>query len=424
MNESGATGMNRRATVALLLAVFAAAVGYGVVLPVLPLLLESFLPSASFSSIGWHSGALTAIYAGAPLLFAPLWGRWSDRRGRRSILLLGVVGFGATLAVTAFAPSIGWLYTARFLNGAFAAAILPTAQAFVADRAVSDGWRAERFAWLGMASIAGFFVGPMLGGIVLQWGSSVSSNTSTAQLIALPFLISAGLALLGAVGLITLEGGSESPAQPSDKNETVRRRAATLQLLFLAGLVAAGVAAFEVVLALRGRSPGMTPYQVGIMFAECSMVMFAVQGLVFSPLVAPSSTAKLITPTLVIMATGLFLVPYAETFAAQLVVIGSVAAGAGVLTPTLTYWTSLVSGGAQGAELGRQAAAASLGQTVGSAAGGVLYAAGTAPEMGFLLLGGLILAAAAASLRLGPRLLAAGIDANGTAAATSGSGSH
>ncbi|TIX84595.1 MAG: MFS transporter, partial [Mesorhizobium sp.] len=102
-----------------------------------------------------------------------------------------------------------------------------------------------------------------------------------------------------------------------------------MQLLFLAGLVAAGVAAFEVVLALRGRSLGMTPYQVGIMFAECSMVMFAVQGLVFSPLVAPSSTAKLITPTLVIMATGLFLVPYAETFAAQLVVIGSVAAGAG-----------------------------------------------------------------------------------------------
>ncbi|RUV73214.1 MAG: MFS transporter [Mesorhizobium sp.] len=85
MNESGATGTNRRATVALLLAVFAAAVGYGVVLPVLPLLLESFLPSASFSSIGWHSGALTAIYAGAPLLSAPLWGRWSDRRGRRSL---------------------------------------------------------------------------------------------------------------------------------------------------------------------------------------------------------------------------------------------------------------------------------------------------------------------------------------------------
>ncbi|RUV73215.1 MAG: hypothetical protein EOR30_17760 [Mesorhizobium sp.] len=167
----------------------------------------------------------------------------------------------------------------------------------------------------------------MLGGIVLQWGSTVSSNTSTAQLSALPFLISAGLTLLGAVGLVTLERSSEFPAQPSDKNETVRRRAATL-LLFLAGLVAAGVAAFEVVLALRGRSLGMTPYQVGIMFAECSLVMFAVQGLVFSPLVAPSWTAKLITPTLVIMATGLFLVPYAETFAAQLVAIGTVAAGA------------------------------------------------------------------------------------------------
>ncbi|WP_087004722.1 MFS transporter [Rhizobium sullae] len=406
MSEQATIGLSRRATAALLFAVFTAAVGYGVVLPVLPHVVEGLSSSASAGSIGWHTGFLAAVYAGAPLLFAPFWGWLSDCYGRRPVLLAGLVGFGATLAVTAFASSLLWLYAGRFLNGAFTAAILPAAQAFVGDRAVSDAWRARRFAWLGMASIAGFFIGPMLGGIVFQAGSTISGSMPAAQFLALPFLFSAGLAFISAVGIAGLDQGSAPLAPPPDRVTKDWHRATVAHLLVLAGFVAMGTTAFEVGLALRGRALGMTPYQVGIMFAECSLVMFAVQALVFSPLMMPSSTAKLILPAFAIMGAGLLLVAYAEAFAAQLIAVGAVAAGAGVLIPVLTYWISLGAGDAQGAELGRKAAVESFGQALGSAGVGYIAGAGAAPSLEFLLPAGLVLTAAAASLNLARRLSA------------------
>ena len=404
MSEVRDICLSPRSTAVLLFAVFAVSVGYGVVLPVLPRVVESMSPAASMDGISRHTGFLTAVYAGAPLLFAPLWGFLSDRHGRRPILLIGLGGFGATLALSALAPSLSWLYAGRFLNGVFAAAILPAAQALVADRAVSDSWRARRFAWIGMASITGFFVGPMLGGLVLQVGSVGPMSMPPAQFLRLPFLLSAGLALLGASAIFALDSGSRSLASAGRQGQDAANRSAVRRLLLLAGAVAAGIAAFEVGLALRGRSLDMTPFQIGIMFAECSLVMFAVQAVVFSPLVAPSATPKLVAPALAIMGASLFILPYAEDFWAQLLVVGAVAASAGVLTPILTYWISLRAGSAQGVELGREAAVASFGQALGSAGGGMLFAFEGVPDLGFLLPSGLILIAAAASLGLPRRL--------------------
>jgi MFS family permease len=397
-------GMSRRATMMLLFAVFAATVGYGVALPVLPHVVESLTP-ASPDSVGWHTGLLTAVYAGAPLLFAPLWGWWSDRHGRRNVLLLGLGGFGVTLALSALAPSLPWLYGGRFLNGAFAAAILPAAQALVADSAVSEAWRARRLAWIGMASITGFFIGPMLGAVVLQLGGDSADSMPPAQLLALPFLLSAGLAWLGVGGILRLEAGSAAAAVLPDREPGTPRRPGIPPLLLLAGVVAAGIAAFEVGLALRGRALGMEPYRIGIMFAECSLIMFAVQAIVFSPLVAPAMTAKLIAPALAIMGASLFLVPFAEDFVMQALAVGGVAASAGILTPILTYWISRGAGVAQGVELGRQAAVTSFGQMLGSAGAGILFGLEKIPDLGFLLPGVAAVIAAAASLRLARLLL-------------------
>jgi len=225
-----------------------------------------------------------------------------------------------------------------------------------------------------------------------------------AQFLRLPFLLSAGLALLGASAIFALDSGSRSLASAGRQGQDAANRSAVRRLLLLAGAVAAGIAAFEVGLALRGRSLDMTPFQIGIMFAECSLVMFAVQAVVFSPLVAPSATPKLVAPALAIMGASLFILPYAEDFWAQLLVVGAVAASAGVLTPILTYWISLRAGSAQGVELGREAAVASFGQALGSAGGGMLFAFEGVPDLGFLLSAGLILIAAAASLGLPRRL--------------------
>jgi len=158
-------------------------------------------------------------------------------------------------------------------------------------------------------------------------------------------------------------------------------------------------------LALRGKQElGLTPYQIALMFTECSLVMFVMQAIVFSPWFKPDSTRWLIAPALSVLAAGLFLVPWASDFTLTLVVIGAVAASAGVLSPILTYWISAKAGSAQGWELGKQTAAASLGVTVGSVAGGLLFNVAALPGASFILTAGLTLLGLLLSLGL-PHLL-------------------
>jgi predicted MFS family arabinose efflux permease len=141
-----------------------------------------------------------------------------------------------------------------------------------------------------------------------------------------------------------------------------------------------------------------------MMFTECSLVMLIVQAVVFSPWIKPETTRWFIAPALAVLAAGLFLVPHASSFAVMLVVIGAVAASAGVLSPILTYWISSKADKAQGAELGKQTAAASLGAAIGSAGGGLLFNVAALPGASFVLVAGLTVLGFLISLSL-PNLL-------------------
>ena len=153
----------------------------------------------------------------------------------------------------------------------------------------------------------------------------------------------------------------------------------------------------------------MSAYQIALMFTECSLVMFVMQALVFSPWFKIEATRWLIAPALAVLAVGLFLVPWASNFTLMLVVIGAVAASAGILSPILTYWISAKAGSAQGWELGKQTAAASLGVTVGSVAGGLLFNVAALPGASFILTAGLAALGFLLSLAL-PHKLVSPID--------------
>ena len=140
------------------------------------------------------------------------------------------------------------------------------------------------------------------------------------------------------------------------------------------------------------------------MFTECSLVMFVVQAIVFSPWFNPAMTRWLMAPTLAVLALGLYLVPRADNFTLMMVVISAVAASAGILSPIITYWISARAGSAQGWELGKQAAASSLGATVGSAAGGLLFTVTVPAGASFVLAALLAVLGLVLSLKL-PNLL-------------------
>jgi predicted MFS family arabinose efflux permease len=130
------------------------------------------------------------------------------------------------------------------------------------------------------------------------------------------------------------------------------------------------------------------------------VVMFAVQAIVFSPWIRPETTRWFIAPALGMLAVGLLLVPLASNFTLMLVVIGAVAGSAGILSPILTYWVSNKAGRAQGAQLGKQTAASSLGAAVGSAAGGLLFDVAWLPGASFVFAAALALIGALLSLGL------------------------
>ncbi len=405
---TGSTGigpLSWRALVAVMLAMFAVTVGYGIVLPILPFMIERIAGSADPATLPQHTGLLTGTYILAIFLFAPLWGRISDRWGRRPVILLGLSGFAATLFPFLSADSVPQLYMGRFLAGLFAAAITPVAYALVGDHAPSKEWRAHRFALINAAGTAGFFVGPVLSGIVFRALRELFP-AGPEQAFSAPFIATSALALLAALAIWGLV--PRSRRMEPDRTLAVDKRHGRMvmaRLWAIAFVTAVAIGTFEVGLSLRGKQIlGLDAYRLGMMFAECSLVMFVVQALVFSPLVKPEMTRRLLAPGLVLLSAGLMAVPFAGSYITMTVVVALVAASAGILSPIVTYWISLRAGDKQGAELGRATAAASLGQAFGSAAGGVLFDVPHLPNAAFVAATVMVLAGFAASLGL-PRLL-------------------
>ena len=392
----------------LMASVFTVSMGFGVVLPLLPFLIERLLGAGvEAGEVSRSTGLLTALYMLSLFVFAPFWGRVSDRHGRRLVLLVGLIGFGATMLVFAFVDSLVAVYAERVLSGLFAAAVTPVALAAVGDLAATEETRARRLTFVSLAGISGFLLGPMLGVFIARVGADMVSTADPMGSLALPLAATAVLAfaVAGAAVFALPRIWRKDRLARLDLTVSATSRWLIPNLLILGFIVAAGVGVFEVGLALRGKQElGMTPAQIALMFTECSLVMLMVQALVFSPWVKPSATRWLIAPALTVLGTGLFLLPRATDFNLMLAVIGAVAASAGILAPILTYWTSSKAGQAQGAQLGKQTAAASLGAAVGSAAGGLLYDVAWLPDASFVIMAAVTGSGVVLSLGL-PRML-------------------
>jgi MFS family permease len=372
----------------LMLAVFTVSVGYGIMLPLLPYVIERLPDTGGAAQVSRHTGLLTGVYTFALFLFAPVWGRASDRLGRRNILLAGLFGFGISMAAFSFVESLAAVYAERFLSGMFAAAVTPVAAAAIGDFPSTDQARARRLAFVNMAGIAGFLLGPMLSVFISRFAMAFLIAPQPTGSLKIPLVATALLAtLVGVAVAFALPRGPGRDLLKGAKTVSVdSNRWLVPKLLVLTFIASTGIGVFEVGLALRGKQElGLTPYQIAIMFSECSLVMFLMQAIIFSPGFKPDLTRWLIPPALAVLAGGLFLVPRASDFPLMLAVVGGVAASAGILSPILTYWISTKAGSAQGWELGMQTAVASLGVTIGSAAGGVLFNVAGVPGASFIL---------------------------------------
>ena len=144
-------------------------IGLGITQPVLPFYVERLAlgGGASRKAVAMHLGLITGVFALGQLLFAPVWGRLSDRTGRRPLLLIGIAGYAVAQVLFGLATSLWLLYLARILGGILSSAALPFAAAYVADM-TTEQERAKGMASLGTATSLGFVVGPALGGLLAR----------------------------------------------------------------------------------------------------------------------------------------------------------------------------------------------------------------------------------------------------------------
>lgn len=155
--------------------------GFGIIIPVLPTLIQN-LTGGDISISADYGGYLMGAYALAQFIFSPILGALSDKFGRRPILLISLFGLGIDYIFLSFAPTIFWLFVGRIIAG-IAGASVSTAMAYIAD--ISEpSQKSKNFGLVGAVFGIGFILGPVLGGLFSTFGLRV------------PFMVAAGLALV------------------------------------------------------------------------------------------------------------------------------------------------------------------------------------------------------------------------------------
>ncbi|SEK93144.1 MFS transporter, DHA1 family, tetracycline resistance protein [Pseudoxanthomonas sp. GM95] len=140
-------------------------VAMGIIIPVLPHLIEQF--SGSTSRAGLINGVFVALWALMQFLVSPIVGSLSDRYGRRPVILLSTAGLAVDYLLMAVAPNLWWLAAGRIVSG-ITTASFTTVYAYMADITTPEN-RARGYGLIGAAFSAGFVAGPLLGGVLGEW---------------------------------------------------------------------------------------------------------------------------------------------------------------------------------------------------------------------------------------------------------------
>ena len=353
----------------LFLIVFVDLVGFGLIIPLLPFYAERFGASPQVVTI------LLAIFSLMSMISAPLWGRISDRIGRRPVLMASMLAAAFAYLWLGFATELWMLFAARAFAG-LCAGNIAAAQAYIADVTPPER-RARGMGMIGAAFGLGFIIGPALGGIV------AGNELATADLQA-PGLIAAGLSFAAFLGVVLFLPESLPTAVRARQS---RSRIAVLQSVLRRPMLARLVAVFFlVILAFAGmestfamwamRQFGWGPAQIGYVFTYVGLLSAVMQGGLIGPLSRRFGEEKLMQSGLALIALGLLLLPFASTLPPLIVAVTGLSIGMGAMQPSLN---SLISRRAaaeeQGEVMGLAQSVGSLSRVLGPIIAGALFEA-------------------------------------------------
>lgn len=322
--------MNRKPSrLVVFLSVFIDLIGFGIVLPLLPGYAEDF------GAKGFTIGAIIAVYSLMQFVFAPVWGRWSDRIGRRPTILLGNLGAAASYVLFAYASGLHgtlglwWLLASRAFAG-IAGANISVASAYIADISPAEK-RSAGMALIGVAFGLGFIFGPSIGAFTAGLFGKTGPGWVAAGICAANFIL--GWFILGES---RKPGTAPATRRPKFDQWGYTLRQPKLGLLigifFLATFC---FVCFETTFPLMltshaAKEFGLTSrYQVGYLFTFAGIITVFVQGAVH-PLCKRFGEPRIIFASLVIFAAGLILLPFQTHLTGLLIALGVLAIGSGL----------------------------------------------------------------------------------------------
>lgn len=376
----------------LAIAVIINVAGFSILFPLSAYLIKNALGYHIIKTdprIAAYSAWLTAVYAVMQFIFAPLWGKLSDKIGRKRILVGSLIGDIVFYTMMGFSHTIAGLFVARILAGIFSSASLSVSQAYAADVTPPEH-RATGLGMIGASFGIGFILGPVIGGVFSQFGLSV------------PLFIAAFLAFINLLYIVfklpepVKHTVQEIPQPASVLVNRLRSMAESISgpmgyLYFLTFCVTFAFANLEgtfspYLMQVHGLEKyGSSAIQGGI-FAYLGIIIVLVQGGAIRPLVKRYGEANLVFSGLLLMAIGFLFFPYARSLTALMLgPMLPIAIGCGLNTPALRAVISRkTSANTQGATLGISASFDSLARATGPWAAGWLYAHYT-PQTPYLI---------------------------------------
>lgn len=358
--------MEKSRLLLLFLTLFFVMLGFGIIIPNLAYYAEDIGATPTEIAI------LMSIYSGMQLIFAPIWGRLSDRHGRKPAILLGLLGNAIALVGFGLAKDYVSLFIARSAAGIASAAVLPSVMAYVADVTTAEE-RGKGMGLMGAAMGLGFILGPAIGGVM------GSHNV--------PFFVAGGLSFLTFLFALVLLPESlqkvDAGEPRGEQHEWVSPRQifrwttlkSPLNALFLVAFFStfsfSGLEATFPLFIAKGWDYGQR--EMGWMFMYMGAIIVPLQGVLLGRLINRLGERRIILIGLLFNALGMALLLNAFSFATLTVYITITGIGSQLIRPTNASWISKQTQIGQGAAIGIMDAFLSLGRILGPLLGGWLY---------------------------------------------------
>ena len=366
----------------ILLSLFVVMLGYGILLPTLPYYTERLALKDNLDTdlINFHIGLLTSIYPLFQLIFVVVWGKLSDKYGRKPVIIIGLIGFVIMQLLTGLATSLTMLYIARIFGGVFTSSVIPVSNAYLSD-ITSEKRRTKIMAWSGVAISSGVIFGPVIGGLLSQTDIHAEYSLGLLHLdrFSVPFLFAS---LLGLIVLLIISKWLKNTARINKfiaEKQSLRFSFSKyfIIILMISFVMQFVVTLFETVFSIYGKDElAFNSNQVGIGFMLCGSVMAILQPVFASYGEKVLSAKKQIVLGLLIAGISLIAFPF---FKNEFLVYGLIvvfAAGGAMVTPNLLSAVSLISQENTGRNISIQSSTNSIGQILGPIIGTWLVAAG------------------------------------------------